>query len=738
MLRSLSSRSLLFRSFRLLLFATSMGMLAHAAPAQISPQNVTDCSMNQPAPQLPLHTSGRYIVDQQNRRVKLASVAWYGGESVDFVPGGLQLEPLLSIAHRIRCMGFNSVRLPWSNQMVESNPIVPGYAIAANPEFQGMHAMDVFDIIVRTLAANGLLVILDNHNSNAEWCCGDDGNELWYNADYPQSSWLADWQGMVARYRDVPQVIGADLRNEPRITATWGGAASTDWHAAAELGGNAVLGVNPNLLIIVEGVNYALDLTGVASLPVALNVPNRLVYSAHDYSFDHNGLTSAAELASDLNSAWGYIVAPGQSYTAPVWVGEFGNCHTSATCITDTNPSDGSGGFWFAALRQYLAANDIDWDWWALNGTETTGSGRTFGSEETYGLLNPYWNSPATTNDLPASPLNVLGALDTIAQPSQGPGVSAAQPPLVALTMPLPGSTVVAGSSLAVSADATLEANSSDSISQVNFFANGRPIGSATASPWSIAWQNIAPGTYFLQAQAITSDGMAVTSQPVTAQSINYLASAPAYTDAIGINFVSYAVTPMAPTEVAGAVPLANWNQAGVANSGTMDALVDENGAATSASVTWNAPNTYSIPISDNPGNDRMMAGYLDNSNTVPNTVEVAGLPPGFAHYDVYVYFDGDNGSATRVANYRITSVGAFGLVHGCAGQMEEGSTITGTDAASEYFAGTFAQASGGSPGNYVVFRGCSGSSFSLAPIHANSSDSQVRAPVNGIQILAY
>ncbi|HTW48679.1 MAG TPA: hypothetical protein VMD92_12070 [Acidobacteriaceae bacterium] len=154
--------------------------------------------------------------------------------------------------------------------------------------------------------------------------------------------------------------------------------------------------------------------------------------------------------------------------------------------------------------------------------------------------------------------------------------------------------------------------------------------------------------------------------------------------------------------------------------------------------VTWSAPNTYSIPIPDNPGNDRMMAGYLDNNNTVPNTVEVSGLPANFGLYDVYVYFDGDNGSATRVANYRITSIDSFGRVHGCAGQLEEGSTVTGADVANGYFAGAFTQASGGSPGNYVVFRNCSGSSFSLAPVHANSSDSQVRAPVNGIQILAH
>lgn len=721
---------------RLLLSAPFICAFVSIAAAQSSGGNV--CPLNQAAPALPLHTSGRYIVDRQNRRYKLSSVSWYGAESVDFVPGGLQLEPLLTIVHRIRCMGFNSVRLPWSNQMYESNPVVPDYAIAANPIFKGRHALDVYDAVVYALAAEGLLVILDNHNSNAEWCCSNDGNQLWYNADYPQSSWLSDWQGMAARYRNVAAVVAADLRNEPRINATWGGDPSTDWHGAAQLGGDAVLGVNPNLLIIVEGVNYSLDLTGVASLPVQLNVANRLVYSAHDYPFDHGGLTSESQLAGELDAAWGYIVTPGQSYTAPLWVGEFGNCHTASACITDST-SSGSGGLWFASIRQYLSDKDIDWSWWAINGTETTGGGRSFGSEETYGVLNPYWNAPAVPNELqPAPTLNTLGALQTIAQPNQGPGTTAGAVPLVALTLPLPGSTMVAGTTLEISADANLRAGSGDSIQEVDFLANGRTIGVVSSFPFSMTWQNVPSGLYFLQARAVTTAGRVSVSEAIPMQSISYLARAPQYTRAISVNFVSFAVTPMAPAETAGVVLAANWNQAGVANSGTMSSLVDSEGNPTSGSVTWNSPNTWSTGIADVAGNNRLMKGYLDSNNTAPNSVAVTGLPNDFKLYDVYVYFDGDNGSATRTSSYRLTSVDALGIVHGCAGQFVEGSTIMGADAGGANFSGGFMQAAAGSAGNYVLFINCTGNNFSLASAHGQSTDSQVRAPVNGIQIVAH
>ena len=51
-------------------------------------------------------------------------------------------------------------------------------------------------------------------------------------------------------------VIGADLHNEPHAPACWGcGDKALDWRLAAERAGNAILAVNPNWLIFVEGVN---------------------------------------------------------------------------------------------------------------------------------------------------------------------------------------------------------------------------------------------------------------------------------------------------------------------------------------------------------------------------------------------------------------------------------------------------------------------------------------------------
>jgi len=45
--------------------------------------------------------------------------------------------------------------------------------------------MEVFDKTVESLTKAGVAVILNNHISDAEWCCWDyDSNGLWHNQNY--------------------------------------------------------------------------------------------------------------------------------------------------------------------------------------------------------------------------------------------------------------------------------------------------------------------------------------------------------------------------------------------------------------------------------------------------------------------------------------------------------------------------------------------------------------------------
>ena len=192
-------------------------------------------------------------------------------------------------------------------------------------------------------------------------------------------------------------------------------------------------------------------------------------------------------------------------------------------------------------------------------------------------------------------------------------------------------------------------------------------------------------------------------------------------TNVISIDFVGLGV-PMGSAEVVGVVPKSNWNNASGANNSTPLALADETGLPTAAAVTWSSDDVWSEPITDAPGNIRMMKGYLDNGNQNAAVVNVTGLPPDPNGYSVYVYADGAAGGS-NTGIYQISGPGF----------TPPSSILTYTS----NFAGTFTQATQSSPiGNYVVFTIPATSAFTLSAIPSTASTGYKRAPINGIQIV--
>ena len=151
---------------------------------------------------------------------------------------------------QIRAEGYNLLRIPWTNQMLDQGAAVSGIDYHLNPDLVGLSRFEVLDRVVVAAGQVGLKVLLDRHRPDASG-----QSALWYTAAYPEQRWLDDWVLLAERYRANPTVIGADLHNEPRDPACWGcGAEPWDWRLAAERAGNAILAVNPDWLIFVQGV----------------------------------------------------------------------------------------------------------------------------------------------------------------------------------------------------------------------------------------------------------------------------------------------------------------------------------------------------------------------------------------------------------------------------------------------------------------------------------------------------
>lgn len=327
-----------------------------------------------------LHTDGNLILDSKGKPVLVTGISWFGLETENYAPHGLWARSLQSFLDQIVKLGFNTIRLPYSNQLFDSSSVPNGINFDLNPDLKGLSGLEIMDKVIAGAGERGLKVILDRHrpDSHAQ-------SELWYTDQYSEERWISDWVMLAKRYSGTDTVIGVDLHNEPHGRATWGtDDPATDWRLAAERAGNAILEVNPNLLIIVQGVEqyqgefywWGGNLMGVRDHPVRLNRPNQLVYSPHTYgpSVYPQAWFSDPSFPDNMpgiwDKHWGYVHKEG---LAPVILGEFGG----RSVETDKE------GVWQRALVSYLRENKISYLYWTLNPN----------SGDTGGILLDDWQS---------------------------------------------------------------------------------------------------------------------------------------------------------------------------------------------------------------------------------------------------------------------------------------------------------------------------------------------------------
>ena len=348
----------------------------------------------------PWRTSGSAILDRDGQQVRIAGVNWFGMETANFAPHGLWSRDYRDMLQQIAAQGYNTIRLPFSNQLFDpgATPNSIDFGNGRNADLQGLSGLGIMDKLIAHAGTLGLRVILDRHRPDASG-----QSPLWYTASRPEAEWIADWQMLAARYAGNPTVIGADLHNEPHTvgddasqSACWGcGDPAVDWRLAAERAGNAILAVNPDWLIFVEGVQcfgpggvatpsrgatctwWGGNLEGAGTYPVRLSVPNRVVYSAHDYPaslYEQTWFSDPsypANLPAVWNRFWGYLHA---NDVAPVLLGEFGS---KLQTTSDRK--------WLDALTRYLGtgADGGHWTFWCWNPN----------SGDTGGLLKDDWRT---------------------------------------------------------------------------------------------------------------------------------------------------------------------------------------------------------------------------------------------------------------------------------------------------------------------------------------------------------
>ncbi len=374
------------------------------------------------------HTSGNKILDAGNQPLRIAGINWFGFETDNKFPHGLWSRGYKSMLNQIKSLGYNTIRLPYSDSIftydgsnnVVGSPTVQGInTYAENGEnlgLDGKPAIEVMDKLIDYGTSIGLRFILDRHRPDAS-----SQSPLWYRTNVGrtvgEARWINGWKFLANRYKDATfvvnynRVVGADLHNEPHSvqgnaaeSACWGcGDLNTDWRLAAERAGNAILAINPNWLILVEGNEcfgpggraiaigqndttlncnwWGGNIMGARDYPVRLNVANRLVYSPHDYPKSvyaqpwFSDPTFPNNMPAHWDKYWGYLH---KENIAPIMAGEFG-----------TRLQDPLDTTWLDALVSYLGrtasvgSGGMHWTFWCWNPN----------SGDTGGILNDDWTT---------------------------------------------------------------------------------------------------------------------------------------------------------------------------------------------------------------------------------------------------------------------------------------------------------------------------------------------------------
>ncbi|XP_030545046.1 glycosyl hydrolase 5 family protein-like [Rhodamnia argentea] len=366
-----------------------------------------------------LYADSRWIVDETGRRVKLTCVNW-PAHLKPLLAEGLSERPADAIAKKIREMGFNCVRLTWAlelpmNETLASLTVERSFqnlglseALVGiksnNPSLVNLPLMEAYKSMMTSLRNNKVMVILDNHLTTPGWCCSaDDGNGFFGDKYFDPQVWIQGLHKMATMATGFSNVIGMSLRNElrgPRQNVD-------DWYKYMQEGAKTVHAANPNVLVILSGLNYDKDLSFLRNRPVSLSFTKKLVFEMHWYGFT-NGQAWQSGNPNDVCGAVSNDVM-GQSMFLleqgyPLFVSEFGIDERGI------NVNDNRYFNCFMAM-----AAEFDWDsaLWSLQGSYYLRQG-VVGMEEYYGLFNYDWSGVRNST--------FLRRISALQSPFQGPG----------------------------------------------------------------------------------------------------------------------------------------------------------------------------------------------------------------------------------------------------------------------------------------------------------------------------
>jgi hypothetical protein len=213
--------------------------------------------------------------------------------------------------------------------------------LSGSPYYNAGYAARI-DNAVAWAEQAGMDPILDLHWSDAGTLGGCDPTGGNCQQFMPDDNSLTFWTEVATRYKDDGRVL-FELYNEPH-DVSWGvwksGGDVGGWHAVGmQQLYDAIRATGANNLIVMGGIDFAYDLTGVTGVHIS---GYNILYATHPYA------SASEKKPNGWDHYWGFLTK-----TAPVIVTEFGDSNT--TC-----PSD-----YTSQLIAYADLHNASWTAWA-------------------------------------------------------------------------------------------------------------------------------------------------------------------------------------------------------------------------------------------------------------------------------------------------------------------------------------------------------------------------------------
>ncbi|XP_022873525.1 uncharacterized protein LOC111392407 isoform X5 [Olea europaea var. sylvestris] len=229
------------------------------------------------------------------------------------------------------------------------------------------------------------MVVLDNHVSLPTWCCSNnDGNGFFGDVNFDPKEWVQGLSIVARTYKDNPAVVAMSMRNELRGARQSEG----DWRLYMEEGATTIHRENPNILIIVSGLNFDTNLEFLKTKPFEVNFDDKLVFEAHWYTFSiskEKWIAQSNNICADITQSAknNYLFLISGNRPFPLFLSEFG---------IDQRGVNEADNRYISCLLATVAEYDIDWALWALQGSYILREGEA-NHDEAYGILDINWDN---------------------------------------------------------------------------------------------------------------------------------------------------------------------------------------------------------------------------------------------------------------------------------------------------------------------------------------------------------